>query len=150
MSDADQPVTVTPGEASRLTGISTSTLKQLCEGQALPGVVRVDRYTYRLRTDLLPTIEQVQHILDERIRIDVRRVRAAFARVQVELEAVGNDIAELEDDPSARIGVDLAAFDAYTISGHSTLRQALARLTDAKMDLQVNSQMARELRPGRY
>lgn len=77
-------------------------------------------------------------------------MRAAFARVQVELEAVGNDIAELEDDPTARIGVDLAAFDAYTINGQSTLRQALARLTDAKLDLQVNSEMARELRPGRY
>lgn len=150
VSEADQPATLTPGEASKLTGIPTTTLKRLCEDRALPGVVRSDRSTYRLRADRLPTIEQVETLVDERVRRDVRRVRSAFTRVQIELEAVGNDIAELEDDPTSRMGVDLSAFDGSTISGHSTLRQALTRLTEAKWDLQVSAEMARELRPGYY
>lgn len=140
-------MTVTMSEASKLTGISAHTLRYLCEERALSGVVRGERSTYRLRSDRLPTVEQIEQVLEERVRRSIEHIRAAFDRVQVELEAVGNDIAELEDDPTGPIGIDLSVFDSYTISSHSTLRQALGRLTEAKMQLHVDSDMLRELLP---
>lgn len=149
MSQENPPsvVTVTPGEASKLTGISAATLRVLCEDQALPGAVRGERGSYRLRTDMLPTIEQVETILRERLDRAVPQTRAAFDRVKVELEAVSNDIAQLEDDPAGPIGIDLAAFDSYTNSTHSTLRQALARLTEAKTRLEQDSHMLQQIIP---
>lgn len=140
-------MTVTMGEASKLTGISARTLRHLCEERALSGAVRGERSTYRLRTDRLPTVEQVEQVLEERVRRSIEHIRAAFDRVQIELEAVGNDIGELEDNPTGPIGIDLSVFDSYTISSHSTLRQALARLTEAKMQLQTDSDMLREILP---
>lgn len=141
-------VTVTPGEASKLTGISAATLRVLCEDRALPGAVRGDRGSYRLRTDMLPSIDQVETILHGRLIRAVTQARAAFDRVTVELEAVSNDIAQLEDDPAGPIGIDLAAFDSYTNSTHSTLRQALARLTEAKSQLERDSHMMHEVTRG--
>jgi len=63
----------------------------------------------------------------------------------MELEAVGNDIAELEDDPFGPIGVDLESFDALSARGGGTLRGALTRMTDASMSLHLARRALDEL-----
>lgn len=133
----DQAATVTPGDAAKLTGVDSDTIRYLARAKLLPGAVRGDRGSLRIRSDRLPTVEGVERILRELVTRSLREVRTAFNRVSVELEAVNNDIAELEDDPDARIGIDLDVFDSLTTSEHSTLRQALSRLTFAKMNLQT-------------
>lgn len=142
-----EPATVTLTEAAKLTGVSTSTLRHLADHAALPGTVRLSRGQVRLRVAALPTFDEIEVALRARVQASIAEVRKHYDRVQVELEAVGNDLAELEGNPAARIGVDLEAFDQVSASGNTTLRGALRQMSDANMSLWIERRALDELRP---
>lgn len=118
-------------EASKLTGVSVGTLRHLALHRALPGVVRGEKGQLRMRAAALPTFEKVEAALERRVVASIADVRKHLERVRVEMEAVGNDLSELEDDPGGPIGVDLETFDTLSTMEDSTLRGALSRMTRA-------------------
>jgi DNA-binding transcriptional MerR regulator len=144
--DLDEAETLSIAEAAKEVGVPTSVLRHLARESALPGVVRLQRGQVRVRGDAVPTFDEVEKILQQRVSVALNRLRKAFDRVRTEMEAVGNDIAELEDDPFGPIGVDLESFDALSTRGGGTLRGALNRMTDASMSLQLARGALDELR----
>ncbi|GEL47173.1 hypothetical protein CHO01_22890 [Cellulomonas hominis] len=138
--------TLTLAEAAKVAGVPTSALRHLAEERSLPGLVRAGRGHARVRVDQVPTFEEVEQLLQQRVRVALAELRKSFDRVQVELEAVGNDIAELEEDPYGPIGVDLDAFDSLSQRGGGTLRGALNRMGFATMSLEAARSALGEMR----
>lgn len=144
--DQPEPATVTLAEAAKLVGVSTSTLRHLAEHGALPGTIRIGRGQVRVRAAALPTFDEVEAALLARMRTSIIEVRKHYDRVKVELEAVGNDIVELEDDPTSQIGVDLEAFDQLSTRAASTLQGALRRMSEANMFLRLERRALDDMR----
>jgi len=142
-----ETATITLNEAAKLTGISSKTLRHLADHRALPGLVRLERGHVRIRVSEMPTFDQIEALLVARVEASIAELRRFFDRVQLELEAVGNDITELEDDPLTVIGIDLEAFDQLSASGPTTLRGAMRRMGEASQTLWFERLALDELRP---
>jgi DNA-binding transcriptional MerR regulator len=143
----DAVPTMKLSEVTKACGVSVEVLRQLISDGLLAGAVRnPNGHTY-LRADAVPTWQHVVELLEVRLLHHARRAKAAHDRVQVELEAVGNDLAEAIDHPLEPLGDELVAFRYYGQGhGKSVLSLALDRLQGHLWSLETYSEALRATR----
>ena len=146
---ADERVaTLKLSEVAKLCGVSIEVLRRLIDDEALDGAVRSNGGHVYLREDAVPTWQQVVDILETQFAVHTREAQAVLQCVQVEIEAVTNDLAEALENPHDRLGDDLMAFRSYSGggSGQSTLSSALFRMEQAVWDVRLYSDAIRQTR----
>lgn len=115
-------------EASKLCGISIDTLKLLIRDGLLP-VTRTSNGHALLAADDIPTWKQCRTLIEQQRRAALLRAGEMVRRIQVELEAIGNDITEARENPQLPLGVDLlAARPREPRRSDTTLSAALRQL----------------------
>lgn len=124
-------------EVRRETGIAVDSLRLLIEDQVLVrGVERARNGHVYVRADQVPSHGELVAMLDQQLRRHLERASEHMRRVEVEIEAVRNDLEIALDDPTAPLGHDLTTFRAYaTDPRSSTLVSALSRLQEATWDI---------------
>ncbi|BBN50870.1 hypothetical protein [Mycobacterium avium] len=108
-------------EAAKLCGISADTLQLLIADELLPQAVRSPRgHAYLPATDV-PTWEHCRQLVLRQRDRHLQRATDLIARVEVELEAIRNDITEAREHPAEPLGVDLLAATSYATYGNTGL-----------------------------
>ena len=138
-------------EAADLCGIPTDILKMMAADGLLPQTVRGKAgHVYFPRHGIPTWSECVSLLKDQRDR-HLRRAAAALRRLDTELEAVRNDLAEAREYPQQTLGIDLMNFGhwphdrmASSLRGQplvtgvlelfTTERMAITRYHDAYLD----------------
>jgi predicted DNA-binding transcriptional regulator AlpA len=123
-------------EASRICGVSASTLKLLLSDQLLPQAVRTQSGHVYLPDDDLPTWEQCRQLVEQRRDHLLQRAAKLIERAKVELEAISNDIAEAREHPAEPLGVDLLSSATWAQSGQTTLATVLRQFDLARMNFE--------------
>lgn len=142
----DGDVTLKLSEASRRCGIDTSTLVMLIEDDVLGGAVRSSRGHTYLREGAVPTYQEAVSLLETGLRQHLTHAQRLMARIQVEMEAVSNDVAAALDNLSAPLGMDLAAFDASSTDERAPLAVAMSRLQSVSWAIAQYNQALRGAR----
>ena len=84
----------------------------------------------------MPTWEQCRHLVEQCRDYHLARAVKLLDRVDVELEAVRNDIAEARENPTEPLGVDLLSCSVWGRSGQTTLATVLQQFELARMNIQ--------------
>ncbi|WP_304116006.1 DNA-binding protein [Mycolicibacterium bacteremicum] len=123
-------------EASKLCGISVRTLKVLI-ADGLLAVERTPQGQPLIADDAVTTWSDCRALLVQQRDRHLQKAAKLLERVEVELEAVRNDIAEAREHPAEPLGVDFTAFSLYAASGQTTLGAALTQFERARIDTQL-------------
>ncbi|MCA4727438.1 DNA-binding protein [Mycolicibacterium fortuitum] len=118
-------------EASKLCGISIKTL-QLLIGDGLLPVTRTSNGHALLAADDMPTWQQCRTLIEQQRGAALLRAGEMIQRIQVELEAIGNDISEARENPQLPLGVDLLAARSREPRGSDTTLSAALRQLDSE------------------
>lgn len=121
-------------EASKLCGINTRTLKLLV-ADGLLAAERTPQGQPLIPDDSVPTWSDCRALLEQQRDRHLQTAAKLLERVEVELEAVRNDIAEAREHPAQPLGVDFSTFSFYGASGQSTLGEVLSQFELARMDV---------------
>lgn len=124
-------------EVRSRTGIAVESLRLLIEDHVLVrGVERARSGHVYIRSDQLPSYEQLVEMLQLQLVRHLQRAGDQLKRVEVEIEAVRNDVALALEDPRAPLGHDLLAFQGlFMEQPRSSLTSALKRLQEAAWDI---------------
>lgn len=95
-------------EAAKLCGVSVPTLRMLIADGLLPAT-RTSNGHSLLSADAVPTWQQCRNLIEGERDRALQRAAKEVSRIAVEIEAVGNDIAEARENPRLQLGVDLLA-----------------------------------------
>jgi DNA-binding transcriptional MerR regulator len=123
-------------EASRICGVSASTLKLLLSDQLLPQAVRTQSGHVYLPDDDLPTWEQCRRLVEQRRDHHLQQAAKLIERARVELDAISNDVAEAREHPTEPLGVDLLSSAIWAQSGQTTLATVLRQFDLARMHVE--------------
>lgn len=97
-------------EAAEQCGIPAEILKMLAADGLLPQVVRGKAgHVYFPRSNI-PSWTECVSLLREQRDHHLRRAASALRRLETELEAVRNDIAEAREYPQQTLGIDMMSF----------------------------------------
>lgn len=131
------PVLLKLSEVRRATGIAVESLRLLIEDQVLVrGVERARNGHVYLVEHQVPTYEQLVALLDQQLRRHLKRASEHMRRVEIEMEAVRNDLELAAEDPAAPLGHDLTTFRAYSSDPRSsTLASAMSQLQEATWNI---------------
>jgi len=146
---ADDAVpTLKLSEVAKPCGASVEVLRGLVEDGQLAGAVRSPNGHVYLRADAVPTWQEIVGLLENRLTHHIRRAQSALVRVRVEVEAVGNDLAEAIENPYEPLGDDLLAFGSFGGGGReeSTLASALFRMERELWDVRLYGDALRKTR----
>lgn len=142
-----EPRLLKMSEVRTLTGIPMDALQLFISDGLLPGVVRGSGGHQYLRADRLPTIDQVQAVLEEQLAKHLQNAAKQVDRVEVEVEAVRNDITMAIEDPHEDLGHDLLTLRARSSDPRSSsLTSALGRLEQLSWEVRSYHDVIRELR----
>lgn len=94
-------------------GCSVETLRLLIADGKLADVLRSDRGHAYLPADSVPGWKECRTIIERGRDHYLVQAQKLLDRLNVELEAVRNDIAEAREHPGQELGVDLVAFGSY-------------------------------------
>lgn len=124
-------------EVRRDTGVAVESLRLLIEDQVLVrGVERARNGHVYMRADQVPSYGQLVAMLERQLRSHLERARDHMRRVEVEMEAVRNDIELALEDPRAPLGHDLMSFRVHSSDPRSsTLASAMSQLQEATWDV---------------
>jgi hypothetical protein len=132
-------------EASKLCGISVATLRLLI-GDGLIPAIRTSKGHPQLPAGALPTWQQCRTVVEQQRDRALQSAAEQVRRIGVELEAVGNDIAEARENPHLPLGVDLLAANSYAARGSdTTLSAALHQLDFDRMQVVIYDRALREI-----
>jgi hypothetical protein len=123
-------------EASKQCGINVHTLKLLIADDLLPQAIRTAQGSPLLPGDSLPTWQECRRLVEQRRDHHLQRAAKLLGRVQVELEAIGNDIAEAREHPTEPLGVDLSSSSSWSQSGQNALAMALHQFEYARLEVE--------------
>ena len=124
-------------EVRKMCGIDVETLRILIQDGLLPHVRQANGHVY-MRPSEVPTNTEVVELLERRLVELLRHAQAQLGRVEVEVEAVRNDLELALEDPRAELGHDLLTLRSYSSDPHaSSLTSALARLSADSMELRL-------------
>lgn len=135
--DGGEPRLLKLSEVRRDTGIAVESLRLLIEDRVLVrGVERARNGHVYLRSDQVPSYVQLVAMLERQLKNHLERARENMRRVEVEMEAVRNDIEFALEDPRAPLGHDLLSFRVYTSDARSSmLASAMSQLQEATWDV---------------
>lgn len=124
-------------EVRRDTGIAVDSLRLLIQDQVLVrGVERTRNGHVYMRVDQVPSYSQLVAMLERQLRSHLERAREHMRRVEIEMEAVRNDLELALEDPKAPLGHDLMSFRAHSSDPRSsTLASAMSKLQEATWDI---------------
>lgn len=124
-------------EVSKLCGIPARTLKLLI-ADGLLTVERTPQGQPLIAGDAVPTWSDCRALLVQQRDRHLAKAAKLLERVEVELEAVRNDIAEAREHPAEPLGVDFTAFSFYAAaSGQTALGAAVGQFEWARIDVQL-------------
>lgn len=127
--EAGGPMPLNLSEVGKLNGVGVDVLRLLISDDLVPGVVRGPRGHVKVRSDAVLTFAQVSELLRDHVVRLLRRAHEQVTRVEVEIEAVRNDIDEALLDPMAPLGHDLTTLRTTSYDRTaSTITSALSRL----------------------
>ncbi len=132
-------------EASKLCGVSVRTLQLLIADGLLPRAVRNPRGHVHLPSDALPTRQECRDLVARQRERHLARAADLISRLQVELEAVANDIAEARDHPAQELGVDLLTGFGFGVSHGSPFATALHQFELARITVKAYDEALREI-----
>lgn len=137
MTNPEQPQGLKLSEAAKLCGISAETLQLLIADELLPQAVRSARGHTYLPAANVPTWEHCRQLVTRQRDRHLQRAADLIARVEVELEAVRNDITEAREHPAEPLGVDLLGATSYATYGNTTttLAATLQQLDLVRMQI---------------
>lgn len=122
-------------EVRKLCGIDVETLRMLILDGLLPHVRAGNGHVY-MRPAEVPTYAEVVELLEARVGELLKDALAQLGRVEVEVEAVRNDLELAVEDPRAELGHDLVTLRTRSADPHaSSLTSALSRLESGSWDL---------------
>ncbi|GAT01236.1 MerR family transcriptional regulator [Mycolicibacterium fortuitum] len=119
------------GDAAKLCGVRVDTLRMLIADGLLPAA-RTSRGDPLLPT--VPTWQQCRELIEQQRDVSLQRAGELVERIGIEVEAVGNDIAEARENPLLPLGVDLTAANSQR-SSDTTLAVALSQLNSVRMQI---------------
>lgn len=138
------PPGLKPG-VRRATYPMIDTLKLLIADGLLP-VTRTSNGHPLLAADVMPTWQQCRDLIVQQRERALVRAGELVQRIQVELEAIGNDISEARENPSLPLGVDLLAARGREPRGSdNTLSAALRQLDSEQMRVMEYDRALREI-----
>lgn len=124
-------------EASKLCGINTRILKLLVADGLLPQATRTQQGHPLFPAEQVPTWQECRDLIERRHDELLQRAAKLLDRLQIELDAVRNDIAEAREHPTQPLGVDFLAASSYTTgSSQTTLSAVLLQFDLARMEVQ--------------
>ena len=115
-------------EAAKLCGIRTQTLNELIADGLLP-VTRTSKGHPLL--EAVPTWQQCRDLIAQQRDLALQHAAALVKRIEIEIQAVSNDIAEARQNPLLPLGVDLLAANSQR-SSDTTLASALSQLSTVR------------------
>lgn len=134
-------------EAARLCGVEASLLRTLAEDGLISGTVRSSNGHIYIREDAVPTWQQLDGAVEKALIAHAKAAQAALHRVSMEIEAVGNDLEMLLDDPASELGDDLVSLRTYPDAREKTsLTSALGRLERKTWRVRIYSDALRRIR----
>jgi DNA-binding transcriptional MerR regulator len=133
-------------EAAKLCGVKASTLKLLISDDLLPQAIRSPQGHALLPEDSVPTWQECRRLIEQRRDARLQRAAKLLDRVQIEVDAIRNDITEAREYPTQPLGVDLLSSSSYsTHSNQTTLSAILQQFTLARMEVEQYHRALREL-----
>ncbi|OBJ81115.1 hypothetical protein [Mycobacterium sp. 1245852.3] len=136
MTNPEEPQSLKLSEAAKLCGISAETLQLLIADELLPQAVRSARGHAYLPAANVPTWQHCRQLVLRKRDRHLRRAADLIARVEVELEAIRNDITEAREHPAEPLGVDLLGATSYaTYNTTTTLAAMLQQLDLVRMQI---------------
>jgi DNA-binding transcriptional MerR regulator len=132
-------------EASQLCGISVQVLKLLIADGLLPQTVRTAQGHAYLPSDAVPTWQECRALVEAQRDRHLKRVADLVSRVQIQLEAVRNDVSQAREHPTDELGVDLLSAGTFGRSERSTLPTAMHQLDLARMRFETYHAALREI-----
>jgi DNA-binding transcriptional MerR regulator len=122
-------------EVRKACGIDVETLRMLVQDGLLPHVRAGNGHVY-IRSSQVPSYGDVVELVERRLGELLAHAREQLRRVEVEMEAVRNDLDLAIEDPRAELGHDLLTLRAYSSDPHaSSLTSALAHLGTDSMNV---------------
>ncbi|MEW5811515.1 MAG: DNA-binding protein [Actinomycetota bacterium] len=97
-------------EAAHQCGIPSDVLKMMVTDGLLPHTVRGKAGHVYFPRDGIPSWTECVELLKSQRDLHLRRAASALRRLDTELEAVRNDIAEAREYPHQVLGIDLMSF----------------------------------------
>lgn len=143
MTDEAEIPTLKLSEVSKRCGVPVDVLRKLAGDRALHGVVRTSNGHITMREDSVPSWQQVVDLLEGQLRQRLDTAARAAKRLEVELEAIKNDIAMAIEDPRGPLGDDLATFFPRT-QATTGFDLALNRLQDSALSIFIYHRALRE------
>jgi hypothetical protein len=132
-------------EASELCGISVQILKLLISDGVLPQTVRTPQGDAYLPSEAVPTWQECRDLVGAQRDRHLKRMADLVSRLQMELEAIRNDIAEAREHPTDELGVDLLSAGRFGGSERSTLPTAMHQFDLARMRFESYHAALREI-----
>lgn len=133
-------------EVRKITGVDVDVLRLLIDDGELDGVVRGRAGHAYVAADRLPTWHQVVELVHRQRRHHLDKAAVHMRRVEIEVEAVKNDLELAIDEPAAELGHDLLTFRSYSRTDETTLASALRALEDCVWRVKRYDEAARSLR----
>lgn len=130
-------------EASKLCGASVATLRMLIDDELIPATRTTNGHPL-LAADDVPSWQRCRELIERQRTLALQRAADQLNRVKVEIEAVGNDIAEAQENPLLPLGVDLIAANSNRRS-ETTLGAALSQLDFARIEVLLYDRALKEL-----
>ena len=118
-------------DAAKLCGVRVDALRMLIADGLLPAA-RTSRGDPLLPT--VPTWQQCRDLIEQQRDRCLQRAAELVDRIGIEVQAVGNDIAEARQNPLLPLGVDLTAANSHR-SSETTLAAALSQLNSVRMQI---------------
>ncbi|WP_094361750.1 hypothetical protein [Mycobacterium marinum] len=123
-------------EASKQCGIPARTLKLLIADGLFPQAIRTPQGHPLFPADQVPTWQECRDLIEQRRDAALARASRLLDRLQVEMEAIRNDIAEAREHPTQPLGVDFSSASSYTPGpNQTTLSAVLLQFDLARMDV---------------
>lgn len=146
--EPSEPRLLKPSEASQRCGLSPTLLKQLAADGVLPQARRGPGGHVYIPEESVPTWAQCVALIEEQRDLHLRRALKLIERLERELEAVRNDIAEAREHPHQPLGVDLLAFgdwhQTHTLGGETTTAAILQQFVLERAGVESYDRALRE------
>lgn len=132
--------------AAKLCGISVRTLKLLIADDLIPQAVRTPQGNAQLPDDSVPTWQECRDLIASRRDHHLQRAAKLLDRLQIELDAIRNDVAEAREYPAQPLGVDFLSASSYSNSwGQSTLATVLQQFEIARVEVEMYHRALRDV-----
>ena len=133
--DEDVPELLRLSEVKNRCGVPVDTLRRLIEDDALPGAERANNGHVYLRAAAVPSHGTCVRLVEDRLRAALNDAMVQMRLIEVELEAVRNDLELAIENPRAPLGHDLLTLKTRSL--HQDPRAS--RLAQAMSELETSS-----------